>query len=91
LARVYPIGALTKARAGVELAPYHVLADAGASRSATMERPFATRSCCATAPVTRSDLNAIFISHCEDADLKSDAVMNEGRPSARLGLPGSPG
>ena len=29
LARVYPIGALTKARAGVELAPYHVLADAG--------------------------------------------------------------
>ena len=29
LARVYPIGALTKARAGRELAPYHLLADAG--------------------------------------------------------------
>jgi dihydroorotase len=38
-----------------------------------------------------SDLSAIFISHCEDSDLKGDAVMNEGGPSARLGLDGSPG
>jgi len=36
-------------------------------------------------------LSAIFVSHCEDADLKGDAVMNEGGPSARLGLDGSPG
>ena len=30
LARVYPVGALTKRRAGKELAPYSRLADAGA-------------------------------------------------------------
>ena len=33
-----------------------------------------------------SDLEAIFVSHCEDDDLKGDAVMNEGASSARLGL-----
>jgi dihydroorotase len=37
------------------------------------------------------DLAAIFISHCEDPDLKADAVMHEGVSSARLGLDGSPG
>jgi dihydroorotase len=91
LARVYPIGALTKARAGVELAPYHVLADAGcvafSDDGTTVRNALVLRNAARYA----SDLNAIFISHCEDADLKSDAVMNEGRPSARLGLPGSPG
>ncbi len=42
LARVYPIGAITQERKGEELAPYHVLADAGASRSATTDRPSRT-------------------------------------------------
>jgi dihydroorotase len=37
------------------------------------------------------DVPGPFISHCEDADLKGDAVMNEGIHSARLGLEGSPG
>ncbi|MEA2663894.1 MAG: dihydroorotase, partial [Candidatus Eremiobacteraeota bacterium] len=32
-----------------------------------------------------------FISHCEDPDLKGDAVMNESAASVRLGLDGSPG
>jgi dihydroorotase len=33
----------------------------------------------------------VFISHCEDGDLKGDAVMNEGSASFELGLAGSPG
>jgi dihydroorotase len=37
------------------------------------------------------DLPHAFISHCEDADLKGEAVMNEGPASMRLGLDGSPG
>jgi dihydroorotase len=91
LARVYPIGALTKARAGVELAPYHVLADAGcvafSDDGTTVENALVLRNAARYA----SDLASIFISHCEDGKLKGDAVMNEGGPSARLGLPGSPG
>jgi dihydroorotase len=91
LARVYPIGAVTKARAGVELAPYHLLADAGcvafSDDGNTVANPLVLRNAARYA----SDLTAIFVSHCEDANLKGDAVMNEGGPSARLGLPASPG
>jgi len=91
LARVYPIGAVTKARAGHELAPYHLLADAGcvafSDDGSTVENALVLRNAARYA----SDLAAIFISHCEDSKLKGDAVMNEGGPSTRLGLPGSPG
>jgi dihydroorotase len=91
LARVYPIGALTRARAGVELAPYHLLADAGCVAFSDDGSTVANALVLRNAARYASDLGAIFVSHCEDADLKSDAVMNEGAPSARLGLPGSPG
>ena len=91
LARVYPIGSLTKARAGKELSPYHILADAGcvafSDDGTTVESALVLRNAARYA----SDLQSIFISHCEDEDLKSDAVMNEGASSARLGLLGSPG
>lgn len=91
LARVYPIGALTKARAGTELAPYHLLTDAGcvafSDDGSTVRNALVLRNAARYA----SDLDAIFISHCEDPDLKGAAVMHEGVSSARLGLEGSPG
>jgi dihydroorotase len=91
LARVYPIGALTKARAGEELAPYHLLSDAGcvafSDDGSTVRSALVLRNAARYA----ADLAQIFISHCEDGDLKGDAVMNEGATSARLGLRGSPG
>jgi dihydroorotase len=91
LARVYPIGALTRARAGVELAPYHILADAGCVAFSDDGTTVASALVLRNAARYASDLDAIFVSHCEDADLKADAVMNEGGASARLGLVGSPG
>ena len=91
LARVYPIGALTRARAGVELAPYHLLADAGCVAFSDDGTTVANALVLRNAARYAGDLSAIFVSHCEDADLKADAVMNEGAPSARLGLVGSPG
>ncbi len=91
LARVYPIGALTRARAGVELAPYHVLADAGCVAFSDDGTTVANALVLRNAARYASDLASIFISHCEDTDLKGDAVMNEGGSSARLGLVGSPG
>lgn len=91
LARVYPIGAITKGRRGEELAPCHLLADAGcvafSDDGATPRSALVLRNAARYA----SDLEAIFISHCEDADLKGDAVMHEGVHSVRLGLCGSPG
>lgn len=91
LARVYPIGALTRARAGVELAPYHLLADAGCVAFSDDGTTVANALVLRNAARYAGDLSAIFVSHCEDADLKSDAVMHEGEASARLGLCGSPG
>ena len=70
-ARVYPIGAVTKARAGLELAPYHLLADAGcvafSDDGSTVENALVLRNAARYA----SDLAAIFISHCEDGNSKA--------------------
>jgi dihydroorotase len=91
LARVYPIGAITRGRAGKELAPYWKLHDAGAvafsDDGTTIENPRVLRQ----AATYARDVPGVFISHCEDALLKGGAVMHEGVHSAHLGLAGSPG
>lgn len=90
LARVYPIGALTLGREGKELAPYHQLASAGAvafsDDGATVANPRVLRN----AALYARGIAGPLISHCIDDELHGDAVMNEGRASARLGLEGSP-
>jgi dihydroorotase len=91
LARVYPVGAITKGRAGKELAPYHLLADAGCVAFSDDGSTPRDARVLRNAASYCSDLAQRFISHCEDSDLKADAVMNEGAASMRLGLDGSPG
>lgn len=90
-ARVYPIGAITRARAGLELAPFHLLRDAGCVAFSDDGATVASARVLRNAARYARDVPGPFISHCEDADLKGDAVMNEGVSSARLGLEGSPG
>jgi dihydroorotase len=90
LARVYPIGALTRARAGAELAPYHLLADAGCVAFSDDGSTVRDARVLRNAARYAADLPCAFISHCEDPDLKGDAVMNEGPASMRLGLNGAP-
>jgi dihydroorotase len=91
LARVYPIGALTRGRAGKELAPYHLLADAGCVAFSDDGSTVRDARVLRNAARYAADLPCAFISHCEDPDLKGEAVMNEGPASMRLGLDGSPG
>ena len=90
LARVYPIGAITKERKGEELAPYHELALAGAvafsDDGSTVENVRILRN----AALYARDVKGPFISHCLDDALHGDAVMNEGHHSALLGLHASP-
>jgi dihydroorotase len=88
---VYPIGAITRRRAGTELAPYHLLGDAGCVAFSDDGATIASARVLRNAARYAIDLRGPFISHCEDAELKGDAVMNEGVNSARLGLEGSPG
>jgi dihydroorotase len=91
LARVYPIGAITRGRAGAELAPYHRLHDAGCVGFSDDGATVADARVLRNAANYARDVPGPFISHCEDACLKGRAVMNEGIASARLGLEGSPG
>jgi dihydroorotase len=91
LARVYPVGAITKGRAGKELAPYHLLADAGCVAFSDDGSTPRDARVLRNAARYAADLPCVFVSHCEDPDLKGDAVMNEGSASMRLGLDGSPG
>jgi dihydroorotase len=91
LARIYPIGAITRNRAGEELAPYHLLHDAGCVAFSDDGTTVANARVLRNAAQYAADIDATFISHCEDAHLKGDAVMHEGVSSARLGLEGSPG
>ena len=90
-ARVYPVGAITRGRNGVELAPFWRLHDAGAVAFSddgnTVDNPRVLRQ----AALYARDVPGAFISHCEDRDLKGGAVMHEGAQSLRLGLAGSPG
>jgi len=91
LARVYPIAAITRARAGKELAPYWRLHDAGAVAFSDDGFAVANPRVLRQAALYARDVPGVFISHCEDGDLKGDAVMNEGARSFELGLAGSPG
>jgi dihydroorotase len=78
-------------RAGLELAPYWRLHDAGAV--AFSDDGFSVRNprVLRQAALYARDVPGVFISHCEDGDLKGDAVMNESAHSFELGLAGSPG
>ncbi len=91
LARVYPIGAITRGRNGQELAPYWRLRDAGAVAFSDDGSPVANPRVLRQAALYARDVPGAFISHCEDAQLKGEGVMNEGAQSMHLGLAGSPG
>ena len=91
LARVYPIAALTRARAGKELAPYWRLHDAGAVAFSDDGSSVADPRVLRQAALYARDVPGVFIMHCEDAALRGDAVMNEGARSFEMGLAGSPG
>lgn len=90
LARIYPVGAITKAREGKELAPYHQLAAAGAVAFSDDGGTVRSARVLRNAALYARDVRGPFISHALDDDLHDDAVMNEGQQSAKLGLNGSP-
>jgi dihydroorotase len=88
--RVYPIAAITRARAGVEPCDYLALAAAGAVGFSDDGNTVMNARVLRDAALRASSVPGVFISHCEDEAIKGDAVMNEGAESRALGLPGSP-
>lgn len=88
--RVLPIGAVTKGRAGKELAELGELAQAGCVAFSDDGAPVYDATLMRRALEYASTFGLPIIDHCEDPSLAHDAVMNESWVSTRLGLRGAP-
>jgi dihydroorotase len=88
--RVYPIGAITKRRAGKELAEIGLMVRAGAVAFSDDGDCIADSGVCLRAMRYVSMFDRLFIQHCEDKSLTGRGSMNAGETATRLGLPGMP-
>ena len=88
--RVYPIGAITRERAGVLPVDFAALAAAGAVAFSDDGSTIANARVLRDAALSARGVPGVFISHAEDEDLKGDAVMSAGSIADALGLPGAP-
>lgn len=88
--RVYPIGAISRGRQGLELADLEGMAEAGAigfsddgdsTRDSQVMRAALAWSARSGRPI---------MAHCEDRALAAGGVMHDGEVSRELGLPGIP-
>ena len=91
LARVYPIGAVSRGQKGEELADIAELRAAGCVAVTDDGLPVATALLARRALEYTSMFNMPMIEHCEDQTLKGDGVAHEGPVAASLGLRGIPG
>ena len=91
LARVYPIGAISKGLEGKELAPMGAMVAAGAVAVSDDGRPVSNAELMRRALEYAQHFGIPVIQHAQDMDLSGDGVMHEGEWSARSGMPGIPG
>src|SRR3954468_19860360 len=91
LARVYPIGAVSKGSNGQQLADIAELKAAGCVGVSGDGRPVATALLMRRALEYAGMFNMPVLEHCEDPSLKADGVANEGYHASALGLRGIPG
>jgi len=91
LARVYPIGAVSRESKGELLADIAELKQAGCVAITDDGRPVATALLLRRAMEYAGMFGLPVIEHCEDPSLKGDAVAHEGYHAATLGLRGMPG
>ncbi|MDQ1639427.1 MAG: dihydroorotase [Pyrinomonadaceae bacterium] len=90
LANVFPIGALTKASQGKELAEMGEMRSAGIVAVSDDGRSVASAGMMRRAMEYARDFDLPVIDHCQDATLTAGGVMHEGHWSLLLGLKGMP-
>ncbi len=88
--RVYPIGAVSKGLKGEEMAPIGELKEAGVVALSDDGNPIVNSGFLRRALEYAKYFELPIISHAEDRMLAPDGVMNEGKTSTHLGLPGLP-
>ena len=91
LARVYPIGAVSRGQKGEQLADIAELRQAGCVALTDDGRPVATALLMRRALEYAGMFNMPVIEHCEEQTLKGDGVAHEGFHASTLGLRGIPG
>ncbi len=91
LARVYPIGAVSKGSKGTQLTEIGELRAAGCVAISDDGYPVADGLLMRRALEYASMFDMPVINHCEDPSLKGDGVAHEGYRAAALGLRGIPG
>jgi dihydroorotase len=90
LARVYPIGAVSRGSKGELLADIAELHHAGCCAISDDGKPVATALLMRRALEYASMFDMPVIDHCEDVSLKGDGVAHEGFVASTLGLRGLP-
>jgi dihydroorotase len=91
LARVYPIGAVSRGQQGEHLADIAELRKAGCVAVTDDGRPVATAVLMRRALEYTRMFDIPVIEHCEEQTLKGDGVAHEGPHASSLGLRGIPG
>src|SRR5687767_3720704 len=91
LARVYPIGAVSKGSNGDQLADIAELRAAGCVGISDDGRPVKTALLMRRALEYAGMFDMPVLEHCEDPSLKGEGVAHEGYHASTLGLRGIPG
>src|SRR5207245_228712 len=91
LARVYPIGAVSRGQRGEQLADIAELRQAGCVAITDDGHPVATALLMRRALEYAGMFRMPVIEHCEEQTLKGDGVAHEGFHASTLGLRGIPG
>jgi dihydroorotase len=87
---IFPIAALSIGQKGKSLTEIADLIDAGAVAFSDDGMPVYNSQLMRRALEYAKEMNTLIIDHCEDLDLSSNGVMNEGYYSYLLGLNGIP-
>ncbi len=88
--RIYPIGAITKALEGEELAPIGEMVHAGACAVSDDGKSVSRTNIMRNALNYTKSFGIPVICHCEDVSISQKGHMNEGVYSARIGIRGIP-
>ncbi len=95
-ARLFPMGCITKGRAGQELAELGLMARGSAGGRFAAVAFTDDGAAVPGSQIMRSAfeyanaLDRVIVEHCEDHDLSNGAIMHEGKVSAALGINGYP-
>lgn len=87
---LYPIGALSKASEGIDMAEMFDMKNAGAIAFGDYNKSIANANLLKIALQYVQDFDGLLIAFCQDNTLKGHGVVHEGIVSTRLGLKGIP-